>query len=82
MRGYPFQLSLVPFSTELLPFCFSNVCFAWNRAEAVSRMSVDLFVFMPQNVGKMSLFTVNRKRERGRETEGGRGQVVPEMGFR
>lgn len=44
-------------------------------------MPVDLFcklMFMSQNVGKMSLFTVNRERE----AEGGRGQVVAEMGFR
>lgn len=38
--------------------------------------SVDLFherVFMPQNGGKMSLFTVNREKERnrGREKSGG-----------
>lgn len=75
MRDYPSLLSLLPFSTELLRFCSSDVCFAWDRAGAVSRMSVGLFVFMPQNVGKMSLFTVNRKRaregNRGRERSGG-----------
>lgn len=35
-----------------------SVC---NRAKAVALVSVHLFVFMPQNVGKASLFTVNRR---------------------
>lgn len=45
---------------------------ACNRADAVSLMSVDLFhklVFMLKNVGKISLLTVNREREKQREGE-------------
>lgn len=37
---------------------FVSVC---NRAKAVAPVSVHLFVFMPENVGKTSLFTVNRQ---------------------
>lgn len=67
MRDWP--LSALPSALQ-----YPAHVFARNRADAVSHKSADLFVFMPQNVGVMPLFTVNTERKNGREKE--RGRVV------
>lgn len=51
--------------------------FAWNR-RCSSAVCQWICLFMPLNVSKISLFTVNRE---GRGQRGGRGQVVSGMGF-
>lgn len=74
VRDYP-SFSFLP-STHLPQYwtcvSVSRISVCMEPANAVSLMTFNLFhklVFMPQNLSKMSLFTVNRERERQREKQ-------------